>query len=960
MDVRSVAVRLSAEVSGYVAGIQKVGSETKKQLGEASKYAAEHQKSLDDLASMSGRVGFAAAAGVGLVTKAAMDWESAWAGVQKTTEGNATQMGVLEGELRDLAQTLPATHAEIAGVAEAAGQLGVERESVAEFTRTMVDLGETTNLSADEAATGLARFSNIMGTSQDDVDRLGSALVGLGNNYATTEREILDMAMRLASSGRQIGLSEGEVFGLATSLSSVGIEAEAGGTAFSRVMIEMRTAVDTNSPKLEAFARTAGMTGEEFQTAFSENAGGAIATFIQGLANMEAQGQSTQPVLEELGLTDVRVGNALRSSANAADLFTAAMAQGNEEFGRTGDQSALAIEAAKRYETTAAQVEIAWNNIKDAAIEVGDAALPILAKIAQGTAEVAQVVGDLPAPVTNTALALGAVTAVLGTGLWFGVKTVTAVNTMRTALDDLSGTAPKTTKALRGVGAAAGALAVLYTVGKAIEGIEEASRDSVPGIQAVTAALLDLRDAEVARQFAQDLGDIGDAMERLEDPTAAQTTLDRMHSSGRQLSAIASGVEWLAGKTGNIGDDLSVGMEEAESRIAAVDEALAGIVSSAGAETAAEALEGLAAAEGWSADEMDRFIANAPLYEEALLGQENAAKLAADGTADAADGIYDIADAATDAETAVTDFNDALDQLFGVVGNQDAAFVAWRRSIRTLAEELTGGTDALNVHTEAGQDNRDAIRDRVEDLVASVQADAEAGVSQDKLAAKLRNGREQILQAGEAADISRKEMRGYLDTLNLTPADIRTLIEAAGVDDARRRVEELNAELDRAAQARSARIDVTTYYNDVYGRDPYGGVRKASGGPIYGPGTTTSDSIPILASDQEHMWSAAEVAGAGGHGRVEQLRRLARTGELRALLGYSEGGRPGELSRPPAVFTRVETREAATAATGDPQTLFRDLIVPAQPGATDADVNRTARAIVYEFRSVQRAGRWAE
>src|SRR5690606_15857860 len=161
--------------------------------------------------------------------------------------------------LRDMAGVLPATHDEIAGVAEAAGQLGIQTANVEDFTRTMIDLGETTNLSADEAATALARFANIMGTSQSEFSNMGSAVVDLGNNFATTEREIVEMGLRLAGAGRQAGLTEGEVLGLATALSSVGIEAEAGGTAFSRVLIEMGTAVDTQGEKLETFASVAGM-----------------------------------------------------------------------------------------------------------------------------------------------------------------------------------------------------------------------------------------------------------------------------------------------------------------------------------------------------------------------------------------------------------------------------------------------------------------------------------------------------------------------------------------------------------------------------------------------------------------------------------------------------------------------------------------------------------------------------
>lgn len=169
------------------------------------------------------------------VGKAAISWESAFAGVKKTNDEvvNSTGQVVysykdLENGLRGLAKELPASHAEIANVAEAAGQLGIQTPNVVGFTKTMIDLGESTNMSAETAATSLARFANITQMSQKDFDRLGSVIVDLGNNFATTESEITEMGLRLAGAGKQVGMSQGEIMGLATALSSVGIEAEAG------------------------------------------------------------------------------------------------------------------------------------------------------------------------------------------------------------------------------------------------------------------------------------------------------------------------------------------------------------------------------------------------------------------------------------------------------------------------------------------------------------------------------------------------------------------------------------------------------------------------------------------------------------------------------------------------------------------------------------------------------------
>lgn len=168
-------------------------------------------------------------AGAGLVVKAAIDYESAFAGVKKTVDETATvSYQKLSDGIRQMAKELPASAVEIANVAEVAGQLGIKAEDILSFSRTMIDMGESTNLSAEEAATAIAKVANILGLTSDDYSRFGASVVDLGNNFATTEKDIVEMTNRLAAGGKLAGLTAPEILGLATAMSSVGIEAEAG------------------------------------------------------------------------------------------------------------------------------------------------------------------------------------------------------------------------------------------------------------------------------------------------------------------------------------------------------------------------------------------------------------------------------------------------------------------------------------------------------------------------------------------------------------------------------------------------------------------------------------------------------------------------------------------------------------------------------------------------------------
>ncbi|MFC4771602.1 phage tail tape measure protein [Enterococcus hermanniensis] len=395
------------------------------------------------------------AAGSVAVAKAAISWESAFAGVKKTNDEVVDSNGTvtysysdLEAGLRDLAKQLPASHQQIASVAEAAGQLGIKTENVKSFTKTMIDLGESTNMSAETAATSLARFANITQMSQKDFGKLGSAIVELGNNYATTESEITEMSLRIAGAGKQVGMSQGEILGFATALSSVGVEAEAGGSAISKVMIQMQLAVEKggnafdelkghaadqgvawetvvnsirdggkslksvagqmgftsselkkmykeankSAGSLDNFANVAGLTSKEFEKMFKKDPSQTIMKFIQGLAGAEKQGTSAIKMLDDMDIKEVRLRDSLLRAANASGVFGDAIKSGNSAW---KENSALTAEANKRYETTESKLKMLKNEAIDAAIDLGGPFVDALRSGLEAAKPLVKGLGDL-------------------------------------------------------------------------------------------------------------------------------------------------------------------------------------------------------------------------------------------------------------------------------------------------------------------------------------------------------------------------------------------------------------------------------------------------------------------------------------------------------------------------------------------------------------------------------------
>lgn len=314
-------------------------------------------------------------AGVGAVVKSAMSWESAFAGVKKTNDevvdstGNVVySYADLENGLRGLAAQLPASHQEIAGVAEAAGQLGIKSQDVVSFTKTMIDMGESTNLSAEDAASAIAKIANITGLTSDEYQRFGSSVVALGNNFATTESDIVSMANRLAASGTLAGLTNQEILGLATAMSSVGIEAEAGGTAMTQTLAAIESAVAAGGEDLQKFAIVAGESSEEFASKWKNKPVEAIQDFIRGLGTLDERGASATMVLDDMGLSGVRQSNMLKSLALAADTMTGAVDMSNRAW---NENTALTNEASTRYETTESKLKMLKNQVVDMGINLG-------------------------------------------------------------------------------------------------------------------------------------------------------------------------------------------------------------------------------------------------------------------------------------------------------------------------------------------------------------------------------------------------------------------------------------------------------------------------------------------------------------------------------------------------------------------------------------------------------------
>ena len=418
--------------------------------------------------------------------QASMDFESAITGVAKTTDLTDEELAAMSDSIKALSTEIPATTEEIAAVTEAAGQLGIQKDALLDFTEIMTMLGTATNMTADEAATSLARFANITGMATDNYGRLGSVIVDLGNNFATTESEIVAMGTRLASAGKLAGLTEPEIMALAAAMSSVGIEAEAGGTAMTQTLNAIEKAVAKGGDDLAEFARIAGMSSEEFSSAWKNDAMSALTSFIGGLGKLDEQGESTVLVLEDLGLTGIRQSNMLKALGLAADQMTGAVNTANTAWQQN---TALTNEANKRYATAQSRLTMmqnAYNNLK---VAIGDAYTPALSE-AYGVGT--KVLNSITAFIQKNPALVNAITAFAGV-----IGAVVAALAAYAVAAKIAATASAIlTAAIPGVNVIMGVTAAVAAITAGIVALATAAaNDAVPSVKELTEAARGMREA---------------------------------------------------------------------------------------------------------------------------------------------------------------------------------------------------------------------------------------------------------------------------------------------------------------------------------------------------------------------------------------------------------------------------------------------------------------------------------
>ena len=348
--------------------------------------------------------------------QAAEDVDSGYRNMRKTVQGTEEQFESMKQAALDYSRTHVTDAATLLEIEAMGGQLGVATENLEGFATTVSNLEIATNLDADTASEQLGQLAGILNDmTQDDFAKFGDALVRLGNNNATLEDKIMDVMLRIGSMGTITGFTTTELLSWSTAVAATGQGAEAAGTAISKTMSDIESAVGKGGDSLEAFAEVAGMSSTHFAKMWNESPSDAMKAWIEGLKSIENSGGTADATLTDLGITSVRQKQAILGLMQTVDGLNANLTMSenawngvSDDWGAAGD---AAREAERKAEGFSGAIQLLRNNMDALGVEMGESVTPFLKFLSEVLAGITQLYSDLPDPAkwfVDFALAAGA------------------------------------------------------------------------------------------------------------------------------------------------------------------------------------------------------------------------------------------------------------------------------------------------------------------------------------------------------------------------------------------------------------------------------------------------------------------------------------------------------------------------------------------------------------------------
>lgn len=246
-------------------------------------------------------------------------------------------------------------------------------------------------------------------------------------------------------------------------------------------------------------------------------------------------------------------------------------------------------------------------------------------------------------------------------------------------------------------------------------------------------------------------------------------------------------------------------------------------------------------------------------------------------TEDYAKAIGTIAPVSDDGAAAIADMVKSMtDQRKAALGAFDAV-TQYGAALDAARKQAKASNAGISASTKAGRDNRKALSD----LAAAWNNQSDAVRNNT---GKFRQARKDFIDTATAMGVPISQAKRLARQLLEIPDSkaVTVTVEASSA-------QATLASIIRQAQSVPRTIRTDYIVNQVNAANKGRGLPKASGGPIVGPGTGTSDDVPIWASNGEFMMKTAAVQKYGV-AMMDSINNLSfAKGGL--IGGYANGGR---------------------------------------------------------------------
>jgi TP901 family phage tail tape measure protein len=899
MALRTVGVRLTAEISEYQAKLKAAGASTQALVGELDK--ASKGGHLEKVANAAGIAGLGLAGMAAYAIKAAADFDKSMSAVSAATHASTSDMGLLRAAALQAGKDTQYSATQAADGITELSKAGISTADVlGGGLKGALALAAAGQISVADAASVAASAMTQFKLKGDQIPHLADLLAaGAGK----AQGGVGDLSNALNQSGlvaAQFGLSVEDTVGALSEFANAGLLGADAGISLKTMLLQLAQP----SSKTKDLMNQLGISFYDAQGKFVGLSG--VAEVLQSRLKGLSQEQRNAALAQIFGTDAIR---------SASILYTDGVAGVEKWKNAVNDSGYASSTAAKLTDNLAGDLERLRGSLETVAIQSGGGATQGLRSLTQGANAAVNAFADLPGWVQQS---VTVVSGLGGAGLLAGAGFIKARSTAKDFLGELRDMGPMGTRAAEGLGKIGSIAGKLGVAGIAAVGLYEGFKlfgDWVDHFSAPVA-----RDVDKMSTALQEFASSGKVTGEL-----AKTFGANLQGLDRDLAAVAksqadfSRLQGIAsGPAGQQGADRAMAAlagrikdQSAQARvnIAALDATLTQMATSGGANQAKIAFQQLAAASGVN-------LAQLPQYQKAAEGAALANTGLAKGFGSATSNAKTMTDTLESAIKAGQSLTDVWTQLNGATLGTDKGMLAASQAIDAVKAAFKANKDAVDGNSEAALKNRIAVGDAAEAAVKAAQAKYdETGSVMDATRTYgdyIGQLRRTLLQSG----LNKQQVDRLLAAYAQMPASVATHVSAPGASTAINQVRTLKAEL----ASMKTNWNVTVRQNFLTFGKPYSAAGVASGnigglaegGAVRGPGTGTSDSIVARLSSGEHVWTAAEVAAAGGHGAVAALRSSAVGHPVRmAAGGYTQ------MTPAPAVQrVIVETRNVVEFAGG--------------------------------------------